>query len=149
MGARSEKYRLNTYDHGNESAIEGPKYKARLVVQGFTEQPCETYSPTPMLQSVRTMLSMACEYEWEIKLADVSTAFLHATVVESTFVGPPTCLSLSMDVCWSLSKALYGLKSAPRSWSQHLAEVVISGGWKQSLVEQSALFTPQTERLTV
>ena len=110
------------------------------MVQGYTEHPRETYSPTPMLQSVRAMLSIACEHGWAIKLADVSTAFLHAAVVEPTFVEPPKCLMLPENVCWWLNKALYGLKSAPRSWNQHLAEVMMSGGWKQSVVEQSAFY---------
>ena len=86
------------------------------------------------------MLTMAVEREWEIWLADVITAFLHAPVLETTYVEPPTCLNLPHDVCWELKKALYGLKSAPRSWNQHLTGVVTAGGWRQSTVEQGAYY---------
>ena len=99
MGATLKYYRMDAYERGSESAFEGAKYKSRLVAQKFTDQPSKTFPPTPTLQSVRAMLNMACENKWEIKLAAVSTAFLHGPVVEPTFVAPAKCLSLSKDAC--------------------------------------------------
>ena len=40
-------YGLDAYEHGNDMAASGAEHEARLVVQGFTGPPIETYSPTP------------------------------------------------------------------------------------------------------
>ena len=38
---------------------------------------------------------------------------------------------------WKLTKALYGLKSAPKAWTQHLAKVLEQLGYIKSVLDES------------
>ena len=55
--------------------------------------------------------------------ADISSAFLQAPIPseELVLVRPPPELEQNPDVLWRLKKALYGLKTSPKLWQQHLA----------------------------
>lgn len=72
---------------------------------------------------------------------DVSAAFLHARLdqeeEELIFVVPPATEipSDNPGLLWRLRKALYGLRVAPRKFTEHLAEVLQSLGWRRSQVE--------------
>ena len=58
---------------------------------------------------------MAMSRNCGITLGDVSTAFLHAA-----------CLAKSTFGRWSLKKAMYGLRQAPKLWQEHFVEVMTS-----------------------
>ena len=57
-------------------------HKARLVVSGWGQVPgkdCgKTYAPVCRLQSVRMVLAIAAEMDWEVVQLDVNTAFLYS-----------------------------------------------------------------------
>ena len=60
---------------------------------------------------------------WDVVTADISSAFLQAPIPneELVLVKPPPELEQNPDVLWRLKKALYGLKTSPKLWQQHLA----------------------------
>ena len=64
-------------------------------------------------------------------LADVSTAFLHASMHGEVLVLPPVEYYPSGDVVWRLTCALCGLKNAPKLWQQHLASKLESKGFQR------------------
>ena len=81
---------------------------------------------------------LAAAYEWQVRTADVSTAFLHAQVEGEVYVRPPKHLQLERPgEVWRLKRALYGLRSAPRSWQQHAAQVLGALGWERMQVDTS------------
>ena len=47
---------------------------------------------------------------------------------------------------WRLNKALYGLKSAPKAWAQHLASVLKSLGWERSVLDECVFFKRNTTK---
>ena len=55
--------------------------------------------------------------------ADISSAFLQAPIPEGelVLVKPPPELEQNPDALWKLWKALYGLKTSPKLWQQHLS----------------------------
>ena len=57
------------------------RYKARLVAQGWNQVPGQncgsTFTPVCRLQSVRMVLAIAAEMDWEVRQLDVKTAFLY------------------------------------------------------------------------
>lgn len=57
------------------------RYKARLVVRGFTQQfgtnYDETFSPVVKLPSIRMILAIAVAENMHMQQFDVKTAFLH------------------------------------------------------------------------
>ena len=56
-------------------------YKARLVAQGFSQKHGvnydETFAPVVWFESVRTLLSLASNYNLKLHQMDVSAAFLN------------------------------------------------------------------------
>ena len=82
-------YPYDTYQPYNTEAEKNARYKARLIVQGMNEKVDDTYSPTPSPESVRLCLTLSIICDWEIKLSDVSTAFLHADTLGIPYVYPP------------------------------------------------------------
>ena len=133
-------YPHDTYLSDDIEAEAMSRYKARLIVQGMHEEVDDTYSPTPTAESVRTCLTIAVKMGWDIKFTDVSTAFLHAPVEGNKYVHPPPTEGLDVTKVWRLNKALYGLKSAPKAWSNHLASVLDRLGWTRSHLDECVYF---------
>jgi hypothetical protein len=60
------------------------RYKARLVLQGFTPRPGvdynETFSPVVKPATIHTVLATAVSRTWPIQQLDIKNAFLHNTL---------------------------------------------------------------------
>ncbi|CAN0505287.1 unnamed protein product, partial [Discosporangium mesarthrocarpum] len=68
-------------------------YKARFVAQGFSQVPgvdyFATFAPVARMSSVRLLLSLAAEYNWDLVHLDVKTAFLQSELKEEIYVRQP------------------------------------------------------------
>ena len=102
--------------------------RARFVAKGFKQQimdpSLETYASTPSHLSLRILLILSLVNHWDVVSADISSAFLQAPIPEGelVLVKPPPELEQDPDVLWKLRKALYGLKTSPKLWQQHLSD---------------------------
>ena len=114
------------------------RYKARLVAQGFSQKEGidfnETFAPTMHLKTARVLLALAARNNLEVRQYDVSTAFLHASLTEEVYVKQPPGHVVVGKEDWvlKLNKAMYGLKNAPRAYSDHFMGVLTGLGFKQS-----------------
>jgi hypothetical protein len=97
------------------------RYKARWVLRGFTQCPGvdydETFSLVVKFATVRTILSLALSWDWEIHQLDVKNVFLHSTLAETVYYSQPTGFvdeARPVLVC-RLNRSLYGLKQASRA----------------------------------
>ena len=118
--------------------------RCRIVVRGYdqvVEDPDETYASTPSLLTLKTLLTLAVARGWHVTLADVSTAFLHASMDGEVLVLPPVEYYPSGDVVWKLKRALYGLKNAPKLWQQHLASTLESKGFQRMKSDPNCIST--------
>ncbi|KAH9668313.1 hypothetical protein KPL70_021366 [Citrus sinensis] len=98
------------------------RYKARLVAQGFTQTYGidyeETFAPVAKLNSIRVLLSLAVNLDWELHQLDVKNVFLNGTLNEEVYMKIPPGFQSEKErgkVC-KLKKSLYGLKQSPRAW---------------------------------
>jgi hypothetical protein len=114
------------------------KYKARLVAQGFSQQPGidynETFSPVARIDTVRMVLAIAAQNKWIMHQMDVKSAFLNGCLEEEVYVRQPLGYEIDKhrDKVYKLRKALYGLKQASRVWYSRIDEYLISVGFNRS-----------------
>ena len=119
--------------------------RARLVAKDFntsgtTIKSADFFAPTPSLAALRLLLSLFARNRrqgWVLRTADVSVAFLHAKIPagQRVFVVPPRDLGLADGYVWELHRTLYGLRTAPKEWSDHLCTELQSLGLKRSATE--------------
>ena len=100
-------------EHKADETIE--RYKARLVVKGFTQtygiDYQETFSLVVKLTTVWILLSLAVNQDWALHQFDVKNTFLHRDLEEEVYmdIPPGYNTNLKKTVC-KLQKVLYGLK---------------------------------------
>jgi transposase InsO family protein len=111
------------------------KFKARLVVRGFSQREgedyFETYAPTMLFESFRVLCATACALGYELKVLDFVTAFLNAPLDEELYVRAPPGSGALTGKTLRLRKALYGLKQAGRQWNLTLVDELRQRGYKQ------------------
>ncbi len=96
----------------------------------------ETFSPMVDKNTVRLMLSFAAHHPLTIYQADVTTAFLNASVDEEIYLRQPAGFVAHSQgegelVC-QLKCAIYGLKQSGRRWLSLLHTFIMGMGFKQS-----------------
>ena len=70
----------------------GDSVRARLVCKGCYQSYADkddTYASTPLLTSLKVLVALSLVWGYAMEFADVSTAFLHASIQEEIFVDPP------------------------------------------------------------
>ena len=81
-------YRLKTYENSLQ-----PRYKARLVVKGFSQKKGvdfeEIFSPVVKISSIRVVLSIVARLNLEIEQMDVKTTFLHGDLEKEIYMEQP------------------------------------------------------------
>ena len=112
------------------------RYKARLVAKGYTQtfgvDYQETFAQVAKMNTVRILLSLAANCNWELQQYDVKNAFLHGDLDEEIYMSIPSGFGgvEGKKVC-KLKKALYGLKQSPRAWFRRFTKVMTATGYKQ------------------
>jgi hypothetical protein len=97
------------------------KHKARLVAKGYAQIQGvgydEVFAPVARLETVRLLLALAAQGQWEVHHMDVKSAFLNGDLHEEVYMQQPPSFSQpnSHGKVLRLKKALYGLKQAPRA----------------------------------
>ncbi|GJY36124.1 putative RNA-directed DNA polymerase [Tanacetum coccineum] len=78
-------YKLKTEEHTSR-----PRYKARLVVKGFSQKRGidfdEIFSPVVKMGSIRVVLGLAASLDLEVEQMDVKTAFLHGDLDKEIYM---------------------------------------------------------------
>ncbi|GKV45166.1 hypothetical protein SLEP1_g52276 [Rubroshorea leprosula] len=105
-----------------------PRYKARLVVKGFSQKKGvdfnEIFSPVVKMSSIRVVLGLVACLDLEVEQMDVKNAFLHGDLDEEIYMEQREDFKAKdkEDFVCRLKKRLYGLKQAPKQWIKKLKQ---------------------------
>ncbi|GJW81938.1 putative RNA-directed DNA polymerase [Tanacetum coccineum] len=134
-------YKLKTEEHTSR-----PRYKARLVVKGFSQKRGidfdEIFSPVVKMGSIRVVLGLAASLDLEVEQMDVKTAFLHGDLDKEIYMEQPEGFQVKGKegyVC-RLQKSLYGLKQAPRQWYKKFESVIGKQGYRKTSSDHCVFF---------
>ena len=125
-------------------------YKARLVAKGYSQilgiDYAETFAPVAKFTTIRLLLALSCENDWEIIGMDVKTAFLNSELEEQVYMEIPEGVSIPAQsnqpqyrprsVC-RLLKSIYGLKQSPRAWYGRIHDFFTSNNFIRSESDHS------------
>ncbi|KAD4889117.1 hypothetical protein E3N88_21190 [Mikania micrantha] len=113
------------------------KNKARLVVQGYTQEEGidydEVFAPVARIEAITIFLAFAAAKDFKVFQMDVKSAFLYGKIDEEVYV----CQLPGFEdpkfpnhVC-KLDKVLYGLQQAPRKWYETLSSFLLANNFKR------------------
>ncbi|CAI7862967.1 unnamed protein product [Closterium sp. NIES-54] len=97
-----------------------PAFKACYVARGFSQRQgvdfFQTFSPTPKMTTLRELLHVAAQRDYELHSLDFSTAFLQGSLHEEIWLRRPPDFTWSFPAGtqWGLRWPVYGLRQAPR-----------------------------------
>ncbi|CAI7898961.1 unnamed protein product [Closterium sp. NIES-54] len=120
-----------------------PAFKARYVARGFSQRQgvdfFQTFSPTPKMTTLRVLLHVAAQRDYELHSLDFSTAFLQGSLHEEIWPRRPPGFTGSFlaGTQWSLRRPVYGLRQAPREWHDMLKTTLAALGFAPSTADPS------------
>ncbi|CAI7873924.1 unnamed protein product [Closterium sp. NIES-53] len=127
-----------------------PVFKARYVARGFSQRQgvdyFHTFSPTPKMTTLRVLLHLAAQRDYELHSLDFSTAFLQGSLHEEIWLRRPPGFTGSFPPCtqWSLRRPVYGLRQAPREWHDTLRTTLAALGFAPSTADPSLFLRTDT-----
>ncbi|CAI7783236.1 unnamed protein product [Closterium sp. NIES-53] len=128
-----------------------PVFKARYVARGFSQREgvdfFQTFSPTPKMTTLRVLLHVAAQRDYELHSLDFSTAFLQGCLHEEIWLRRPPSFTGSFfaGTQWSLRRLVYGLRQAPHEWHDTLRTTLAALGFAPSTADPSLfLYTDTT-----
>ncbi|CAI7839397.1 unnamed protein product, partial [Closterium sp. NIES-53] len=120
-----------------------PAFKARYVARGFSQRQgvdfFHTFSPTPKMTTLRVLLHVAAQHDYELHSLDISIAFLQGSLHEKIWLRRPPGFTGSFPegTQWSLRRPVYGLCQAPREWHDTLRTTLAALGFSPSTADPS------------
>ncbi|CAI7794718.1 unnamed protein product [Closterium sp. NIES-54] len=127
-----------------------PAFKARYVARGFRQRQgvdyFHTFSPTLKMTTLRVLLHVAAQCDYELHSLDFSTAFLQGSLHEEIWVRRPPGFtgSFPAGTQWSLLQPVYGLRQAPREWHDRLKTTLAALGFVPSTADPSLFLRTDT-----
>ncbi|CAI7872511.1 unnamed protein product [Closterium sp. NIES-53] len=127
-----------------------PVFKARYVARGFRLRQgvdyFQTFSPTPKMTTLRVLLHVAAQRDYELHSLYFSTAFLQGSLHEEIWLRRPPGFTGSFPpgTQWSLRRPVYGLRQAPREWHDTLKTTLAALGFAPSTADPSLFLRTDT-----
>ncbi|CAI7878192.1 unnamed protein product [Closterium sp. NIES-53] len=127
-----------------------PVFKARYVARGFSQRQgvdyFQTFSPTPKMTTLRVLLHVAAQRDYELHSLDFSTALLQGSLHEEIWLRRPHGFTGSFPpgTQWSLWRPVYGLRQAPREWHDTLRTTLAALGFAPSTADPSLFLRTDT-----
>ncbi|CAI7886107.1 unnamed protein product [Closterium sp. NIES-54] len=125
-------------------------FKAHYVSRGFSKRQgvdfFHTFSPTSKMTTLRMLLHVAAQRDYELHYLDFSTAFLQGSHHEEIWLRRPPSFtgSFCAGTQWSLRRPVYGLRQAPREWHDTLRTTLAALGFAPSSADPSFFLRTDT-----
>ncbi|CAI7764031.1 unnamed protein product [Closterium sp. NIES-54] len=96
------------------------------------------FSPTPKMTTLRVLLHVAAQRDYELHSLDFSTAFLQGSLHKEIWLRRPPGFtgSYPAGTQWSLRRPVYGLLQAPHEWHGTLRTTLAALGFAPSTADQ-------------
>ncbi|CAI7813144.1 unnamed protein product [Closterium sp. NIES-53] len=120
-----------------------PVLKARYVARGFSQREgvdfFQTFAPTPNMTTLRVLLHIAAQRDYELHSLDFSTAFLRGSLYEEAWLCRPSAFTGTFPpgTQWRLRRLVYGLRQAPREWHDTFRSTMSDLGFQPSSADPS------------
>ncbi|CAI7900215.1 unnamed protein product [Closterium sp. NIES-53] len=130
-----------------------PAFKARYVARGFSQRQgvdfFQTFSPTPKMTTLRVLLHIAAQSDYELHPLDFCTAFLQGSLHEEIWLCRPPGFtgSFPAGTQWSLRRPVYGLRQEPREWHDTFRTTLAALGFAPSTSDPSLFLRTDTTLL--
>ncbi|CAI7827680.1 unnamed protein product, partial [Closterium sp. NIES-53] len=127
-----------------------PAVKARYVARGFSQRQTfdyfQTFSPTPKMTTLRVLLHVAAQRDYELHSLDFNTDFLQGSLHEEIWLRRPPGFTgtFPAGTQWSIRRSVYGLRQAPRKWHDTLRTTLAALGFAPSTADPSRFLRTDT-----
>ncbi|CAI5963298.1 unnamed protein product [Closterium sp. NIES-65] len=127
-----------------------PVFKARHVACGFSQRQgvdyIQTFSPTPKMSTLRVLLYIAAQRDYELHSLDFKTAFLQSSLHEEIWLRRPPGFTGSFPpgTQWGLRWPVYGLRQAPHEWHDTLRTTLAALKFAPSTADPSLFLCTDT-----
>ncbi|CAI7914436.1 unnamed protein product [Closterium sp. NIES-54] len=112
-----------------------PAFKARYAARGFSQRQgvdyFQTFSPTLKMTTLRVLLNIAAQRDYELHSLDSSTVLLQGSLHEEIWLRRPPGFTESFPAGtqWSLRRPVYSLRQVPREWHDTLRTTLAALGF--------------------
>ncbi|CAI7731487.1 unnamed protein product [Closterium sp. NIES-53] len=127
-----------------------PAFKAHYVARGFSQRQgvdyFHTFSPTPKMTTLRVLLYVAAQHDYELHSLEFRRAFLQGSLHEEIWLRCPPGFteSFSAGTQWSLRRPVYGLRQAPCEWHDPLRTTLAALGFAPATADPSLFLRTDT-----
>ncbi|CAI7875615.1 unnamed protein product, partial [Closterium sp. NIES-53] len=118
-------------------------FKARYVARGFSQHEgvdfFQTIALTPKMTTLRVLLHVAAQQDYELHSLDFSTAILQGRLHEEIWLRHPPGFTDTFPpgTQWSLRRPVYGLRQSPHEWHDTLRSTLRDIGFCPSSADPS------------
>ncbi|CAI7925559.1 unnamed protein product [Closterium sp. NIES-53] len=105
-----------------------------------------TFSPTLKMTTLRVLLHVAAQRDYELHSLDFSTPFLQSSLHEEIWLRRPPGFTrlFPAGTQWSLWRPIYGLRQVPREWHETLRTTLVALGFAPSTDDASLFLRTDT-----
>jgi hypothetical protein len=125
------------------------QYRARLVGEGYRQKYgidyTETFAPVMKYKSLKLLLAIVAQHDYELVQLDVHSAFLQAELKETIYMRQPHGYTQGpAGVVCKLLKSIYGIKQAPHEWNAEINNFIVSLGFTRCIMD-NCLYVRQSQ----
>ena len=105
-----------------------------------------SYSSVVSRESVRIAFLLASLNDVEVLACNISGAYLNAPVGEKVWFVAGNKMGLRKGMAMVITRALYGLKTSAKAWSEFFGKLLKEMGHKSYVVDPDVWMKPETNK---